>query len=853
MPVPDYYAVFRDLSRNWVMLAVFFLVVIPSFAQVTVSFPTSRIVFQRSNENNASFVVTGTYKQGIPDRVEAALEPLKEGQGMATDWQLVEQSPTGGLFSGTISATGGWYKLKVRLIRNGQIGESTEIDRIGVGEVFVVAGQSNARGIQNYGAPPAYEDRVSCFNYLNASFEPNELPEPAFSHLNADSYIAPYGFSAWSWGALGDLLVARLNVPVLFYNAALEGTTSRAWRESTTGLATNPYIGGAYSNQLPYSQMRVSLRQFASLTGIRAILWQQGESDTQFELPEPEIVNNLQQVVSQSRYDAGHNISWVMSRVSYNGTGQTKSAVVNAQNTVINSVSNVFNGPYTDDIQIPRPDGVHIQGSGLLSLAEAWNNSLTSDFFKNSNPRGALPLPTIKVGCAGDNQVKLFAQGDYTEMHWNTGVSDKIVTVGSGVYRVKVKDTSGNFLYSPSIEIGEANLQALPKPIQPIITAKGATSFCQGEKVELLAQDATAYRWSNGATSRNIVVEEANSYTVQVQDEKGCWSLASEVITIMVNPVPTAPTVVAKGPVSFCADQTLVLEIEGGSLLSTTNMVEWIGGQKTSTIVVKESGDYAVRVSNQYNCFSPYSKAVSVTVYPLPTQPTITPNGLIRFCEKEAMTLYSNSLQTNIWSNGETSPNLIIRESGRYSVRTLDTWGCLSLPSEEVKVEVSPIPSQPIIEKTGNYLLKAQGNYLSDIQFRWDFGGEQVITKDRFLKGKKTANYTVTAFYFIDQTKTCASLPSFDYNFVLDLSGNGVNVYPNPSSDGVFWVESYDDIKNARLQVINADGQSIYEIQLSNLTNTQMVKTPNLPSGFYTLRIGSSSHATITKKLWVLP
>lgn len=853
MPVPDYYAVFRDLSRNWVMLTVSFLVVIPSFAQVTVSFPTSRIVFQRSNANTASFVVTGTYKQGIPDRVEAALEPLTESQGTATDWQLVEQSPVGGLFSGTISATGGWYKLKVRLIRNGQISESTEIDRIGVGEVFVVAGQSNARGIQNYGAPPAYEDRVSCFNYLNASFETNELPEPAFSHVNADSYIAPYGFSAWSWGALGDLLVARLNVPVLFYNAALEGTTSRAWRESTTGLATNPYIGGAYSNQLPYSQLRVSLRQFASLTGLRAILWQQGESDTQFELPEPEIVTNLQQVIGQSRYDAGHNISWVMSRVSYNGTGQTKSAVVNAQNTVISSVSNVFNGPYTDDIQIPRPDGVHIQGSGLVSLAEAWNTSLTSDFFKNSNPRSALPLPTIKIGCAGESQVKLFAQGDYTEMHWNTGVSDKTVTVGNGVYRIKVKDTSGNFLYSPSIEIGETTLQTLPKPAPPTITTKNATTFCQGEKIELLTQEAAAYRWNNGATSRNIVVGETNTYTVQVQDENGCWSLASEAVATVVNPVPAAPTVVAKGPLAFCADQTLTLEVEGGSLLSTTNTLEWIGGQKTSTIVVKESGDYAVRASNQYNCFSPYSKAVSVNIHPLPAPPTITPNGLIRFCEKEAMTLYSNSLQTSIWNNGQSQPNLIVRESGRYSVRTLDAHGCLSLPSEEVRVEVSPIPKQPTIEKMGNYVLKAQGDYLSDVQFRWDFGGEQTITNENFLKGKKTANYTVTAFYFIDPTKTCASLPSSDFSFVLDLSGNGLNVYPNPSPDGVFWIESYDDIKNARLQIINADGRLIYETQLPHLTNAQVVKIPSLPSGFYSLRIGSSSHAIITKKLWVLP
>lgn len=851
MTEPDYCAVFRSLSRNWVMSALFMLVVIPVFSQVTVSFPTSRIVFQRSNTNTASFVVAGTYKQGIPDRVEAALEPISAGQGTATDWQLIEQQPVGGLFSGTVSATGGWYKLKVRLIRNGQISETAEVDRVGIGEVFVVAGQSNARGIQNYGAPPAYEDRVSCFNYLNAGFEANELPEPSFSHLNADSYIAPYGFSAWSWGALGDLLVARLNVPVLFYNAALEGTTSRAWRESTNGLALNPYIGGFYMNQLPYSQLRLSLRQFVSLTGIRAILWHQGESDTQFELSESEIASNLQQVVGQSRHDAGHNISWVMSRVSYNS--KTKLAVINAQNTVISSVPNVFNGPSTDEIQIPRPDGVHIQGSGLVNLAQAWNNSLTPDFFNNSNPRGALPLPTVRAACADDGKIKLIARDNYAETQWNIGGNEKTVTVGNGTYRIKVKDAFGNFLYSPSVEIGESNLQELPRPSPPTVTATGATTFCQGESVELLTQAATAYQWSNGAASRSIITSESNQYTVRIRDENGCWSGASEAISTVANPVPAAPSVIAKGPLAFCADKSLTLEVEGGTIALTTNTLEWVGGQKTSSIVVKESGEYAVRASNQYHCFSPYSKAVSVTVYPLPPPPAITPAGLVRFCENETVTLSSNSLQTNIWSNGETSQQLVVRQSGHYTVKALDGWGCMSLPSAETIVEVSPIPDRPVIEKTSNFIMQAQGDYLSTIQFRWNFEGQQKITTDNFLKGPKTGNYNVTAFYFIDPTKTCSSQPSLDYNFVLDLSGNGLNVYPNPSLDGIFSIESYDDIKNARLQVISEEGRSVYENPIPALTNSQPVKLPQLASGVYILRIWSSSHSVITKKLWVLP
>lgn len=852
MPEPDYCVLCRFLSRNWVMLAFFLLALTPSFAQISISFPTSRIVFQRSNDNTAVFVVAGNYKQGIPDRIEASLEPVIAGQGIATGWVLVETQPAGGIFSGKISATGGWYKLKIRAIRNGQAAEVAEVDRVGVGEVFVVAGQSNARGIQNYGAPAANDDRVSCFNYLNVGFEPNELPEPSFSHLDADSYIAPYGYSAWAWGALGDLLVAKLNVPVLFFNAALEGTTSRAWRESTTGSATNPYIGGVYANQLPYSQMRVSLKQFASLTGIRAVLWHQGEADNQFDVPESEIVSNLQQLISQSRKDAGHNLSWVMARVSYNGI--VKPTVINAQNTVIGTVINTFAGPTTDDIQIPRPDGVHIQGYELTRLAGVWNNSLNEAFFRNSLPRSPLPIPTFKVGCTGEeNQIKLIAQSDYPETSWNIGGSYQSLTVTKGFYRLRAKDVSGNFLYSPKVEITENTVQTLPRPALPIITPSGATNFCEGKSVELSTREASAYKWNNGTTVRSLNVSETSNFTVQIKDENGCWSLPSAEVATVVNPIPATPKIIAKGDLTFCADKTLILEVEGGSLLSSTNTLEWNSGQTTTSIEVKQTGRYSVRTANQYSCLSAFSESVGVVVNPLPEKPVITPNGTVRFCEKEAMTLYSNTNVSAIWSNGETIPNILIRDSGKYSVRSISTEGCVSSPSEVVVAEVSPTPKQPEIEKIGNYILKVKGDYLPNIRFRWIASNEELTTSDNSFKANKTAHYTVSAFYFIDQTKTCASSPSAEYDFILDLSGNGLNIYPNPNPDGVFTIESYEDLKNVRLQVVNLEGKLAYEQQIPNLVNSQLITLPKLPPGAYVLKVASESRDTIHKKLWVLP
>ncbi len=824
---------------------------IPAYSQVGVSFPTSRIVFQRSNANAASFVVSGTYQKSIPDQIEASLVPLWAGQGNATGWQVVEKAPVGGVFSGTIKGDGGWYKLKVRVIRNGKAVDSTEVDRVGIGEVFLIAGQSNARGLQNYGAPTANDDRVNCFNYLNASFEPNELPEPSFSHLNSDSYIAPYGFSAWAWGALGDMLVNRLNVPVLFYNVALEGTTSRAWRESAFGSAWNPYTGGFYVNQLPYSQLRVVLRQFTSLTGMRAVLWHQGESDTQFNLSEPEIISNLQQVIGQSRNDAGQNISWVVSKVSYNA--YSSSSVINAQSTVIHTTPNVFEGPSTDNIQIPRPDGVHLQGNALITLAQQWNQSLSTHFFNQSNPSAPLSLPIVKVGCADDGRVKLVAEGQFAEINWNTGSNANTIEVGDGVYRLKVKDNFGHFMYSRPVNVGDNTRQALPKPAAPTIVPKSSLVFCAGEKVELVAQEATGYRWSNGATSRTVSVGDNAKYAVRIRDDKGCWSDFSQEVSATVNPVPAVPVVTAKGSLNFCADQTLTLEVKEGSSASTTTTLQWNNGQQTAQIIVNQSGDYAVRAMNQYNCYSAYSQNVSVTVHALPPTPEVTANGALRFCEGGAVTLSTNAILPVVWNDQYNTQSLTVKNSGQYIARVTDNWGCRSIPSKAVSVEVEPIPSRPVITKNSPFALTAEGDYLSNIRFRWEAEGKQNITTDNFFKPTQTGNYTVVAFYDLDISKTCASLPSFVYSFVFDFANNGFSVYPNPSRDGIFNFETFEEIRNATLQLTDVQGKIIYEEFLPVLNSAKTLKFPNLTSGVYILKIGGGNRATMTKKLWFIP
>jgi len=116
------------------------------FSQITISSPVLRQVFQRDLTNKASLTITGSYSQPV-EVIQAKLTAVKVGQGTDIDWTTISPNPLGGIFKGTLSVKGGWYKLEVRGTLAGKVvGNITTVDKVGIGEVFVIAGQSNAGG-----------------------------------------------------------------------------------------------------------------------------------------------------------------------------------------------------------------------------------------------------------------------------------------------------------------------------------------------------------------------------------------------------------------------------------------------------------------------------------------------------------------------------------------------------------------------------------------------------------------------------------------------------------------------------------------------------------------------------------
>ena len=162
------------------------------------------------------------------------------------------------------------------------------------------------------------------------------------------------------------MIANRLNVPVLFYNAAWEGTASKNWSETVDGGITNSiYINDTYPPGQPYGNLRMALNYYASVTGIRAVLWHQGEADNLLNNSAGTYESNLRRIIEKSRQHFGKNVGWVISRVSYYNSKGSNQEIINGQNQVVLGGNSVFFGPSTDNIQTPRPDGFHFQNGGL--------------------------------------------------------------------------------------------------------------------------------------------------------------------------------------------------------------------------------------------------------------------------------------------------------------------------------------------------------------------------------------------------------------------------------------------------------------------------------------------------------
>ena len=190
-------------------------------------------------------------------------------------------------------------------------------------------------------------------------------------------------FSAYFLAAFAEHVAAAQKVPVMLLNAAFGGTSLEHWAKSARGEQfEHPFVNS--SVRMPYIRLEHALTQYCAVTGLRAILADQGQNDWP-EKDENKITANYKAWIEQARKDAGApHLAVVVNRQSPpDGFGQIR----RVQDRLVKEHPHCFPGPdYDTFAKEDTVDKVHLSEAGARKAARLWAEALNADFFKAAEP-----------------------------------------------------------------------------------------------------------------------------------------------------------------------------------------------------------------------------------------------------------------------------------------------------------------------------------------------------------------------------------------------------------------------------------------------------------------------------------
>lgn len=344
--------------------------------EIKLTSPTDYQVTQRQTRSEGRLTIAGVRKDASGTQLEVR---LLDAQGKG-EWRQLEAG-SDDAFSGTIIApAGGWYRCEARLTKDGKAVAETSVAHVGIGEIFLVAGQSNSA---NHGEEKqkVKSGLVSSFDRLN--WHPADDPQRGASGTGG-SFMPP----------LGDALAAKFGVPIGFIPIGIGATSVREWLPVGIPFPAPPTLvyrvtkrpdGRWESNGVAYGTLVSRLKQFGP-HGFRAVLWHQGESDANQKdatrtLPGNLYQEHLTRIIHDSRVAAGWDVPWFVAQVSYHVPGDEASADIREAQAALWKSGVALAGPDSDALKSEwrqsNGKGVHFSGPGLREHAARWADRIT--------------------------------------------------------------------------------------------------------------------------------------------------------------------------------------------------------------------------------------------------------------------------------------------------------------------------------------------------------------------------------------------------------------------------------------------------------------------------------------------
>ncbi len=351
----------------------------PPTVELRLSSPLDYQVVQRSRGGQGNLRIRGDLSGDVP-AAEALIEARLVGGKEPAAWQRVDGAVSGRKLAGTVVApAGGWWKLEVRVSLAGKESALGSVAHVGIGEVFVIAGQSNSA---NHGEEKqtTKTKRVAAFD--GETWRIADDPQPGASG-SGGSFIPPFA----------DAVVERLNVPVGIIACGIGATSVREWLPAGATFPNPPTIGnrveklsdGTWASKGSAYEAFLARMKPLGPQGFRAVLWHQGESDANQADPARTLPGKLYReylgtIIRKSRDEIGWEAPWFVAQASYHVPGDEGSDDLRAAQAALWKDGIANQGPDSDALKgkLRERDGngVHFSGPGLREHGARWAQKL---------------------------------------------------------------------------------------------------------------------------------------------------------------------------------------------------------------------------------------------------------------------------------------------------------------------------------------------------------------------------------------------------------------------------------------------------------------------------------------------
>jgi len=243
-----------------------------------------------------------------------------------------------------------------------------------------------------------------------------------------------------------------------------------------------------------------------------------------------------------------------------------------------------------------------------------------------------------------------------------------------------------------------------------------------------------------------------------------------------------------------------------------------------------------VDVISAFGCVS--SDTISITIHPLPVADlgadvTSCSNVPVLLDATTPFCLYA-------WSTGETSPNIVVDESGEYWVTITSSFGCqitdritvsmLALPEVDLELEPTICVQDPAFTLSGG--TPSGGTYF----------GDGII--DGIFNPAAAGTGTHNIYYTYTDANGCSDTAMVSVtvnicNGIADNNATAISVFPNPAMNDIT-INLPSNLTSAEYVFMQADGRAA--LSGTAQSNLQVIDISTLAAGYYTLIIADEGN-----------